>query len=81
MGRLVDGMKEYREQLEIKLNQLKEDFEEQKRNLIDNLENATPNQISQYTSTYGSGLLEITAIAGKIKELQEQIRAFDYYNK
>lgn len=72
-------MNEYREQLERKLEELRQEFEELKSNVVKDLENATPNRMSGMTSTYSSGISEMSVIAGKINALQEQIRAFEHY--
>ena len=74
-------MNEYRGQLERKLEELKQEFEETKDNLTNDLSAATPNKMVGFTSTYSGQISELSVLAGKINALQEQIRAFDYYNK
>lgn len=74
-------MKEYREQLEKKMEELKQEFNKTKDNLSKNLSDATPNKIISYTSTYAGQISDLSIVAGKINALQEQLRVFDYYNK
>lgn len=74
-------MKEYREQLVEKIEELKQEFESIKEETATEIANATPNKMTGFVSSYSSAVSELYIVAGKINALQEQLRAFDYYNK
>lgn len=74
-------MNEYREQLIEKIEELKQEFESKKEETAEDISRATPNRMTNMVSTYSSGISELYIIAGKINVLQEQLKAFDYYNK
>lgn len=74
-------MDRYREQLLEKIEELKSEFETIKNETTNDIGNATPNKVTSMVSSYSSGVSELCVIAGKINALQEQLRAFDYYNK
>ena len=74
-------MDKYREQLLEKIEELKNEFETVKSEMVKDITNATPNKVTSMVSSYSGGVSELCVIAGKINALQEQLRALDYYSK
>ena len=74
-------MDKYREQLLEEIEELKNKFEIVKNETVKDITNATPNKVISIVSSYSNNVSELYVIAGQINILQQQLRAFDYYNK
>lgn len=75
------NMDKYREQLLGEIEELKNKFEIVKNEIVKDITNATPNKVISIVSSYSNNVSEMYVIAGQINILQQQLRAFDYYNK
>lgn len=71
----------YREQLLLEIKELNGKFEIVKNETVKDITNITPDKVTSIASSYSNNVRELYVIAGQINILQQQLRAFDYYNK
>lgn len=71
----------YREQLLLEIKELNDKFEIVKNETVKDITNITPGKATSIASSYSNNVRELHVIAGQINILQQQLRAFDYYNK